>query len=57
MKKFGWTYDELLSTPFHVVLYLSFIDSSIQTHDKLQTLKKEEKEGLNKNGRQRKNST
>jgi len=45
MKKFGWTYDELLSTPFHVILYLGFIENSRQTHEKLQNLKRaEEKE-------------
>jgi hypothetical protein len=42
MEKFGWTYNELLLTPFHVIVYIGFIASSITAHKKLNDLKKEE---------------
>jgi hypothetical protein len=42
MEKFGWTYDEVLSTPFHVILYIGFIANSAAAHKKLEDLKKEE---------------
>ena len=48
MKKFGWTYAELEATPLHVVLSSSFIDSSKADHDKIQTLKAEEKAKTNR---------
>jgi hypothetical protein len=41
MDKFKWSYDQLLATPFQVIVYIGFIRNSIATHDKLEKLKKD----------------
>ena len=44
MKEFKWTYDELLATPFHVIVSIGFIKDSTKTFMKLRDLKAKEKE-------------
>jgi hypothetical protein len=44
MKEFKWTYDELLATPFHVIVSIGFIKDSVKTFKKLNDLKKKDKE-------------
>jgi hypothetical protein len=39
MEKYGWTYNQLLETPFHVIVYLNFIETSRTDHKKIQDLK------------------
>ena len=51
MEKYHWTYQQVLETPFHVIIYINFIASSKATHEKLDTLKRKEAEGQKKNGR------
>lgn len=43
MKERCWTYDELVSTPLHVILSISFINGRKAAYDNLQTLKEKEK--------------
>lgn len=39
MKEMHWTWQELVDTPLHVILSISFINSRKAAYDNLQTLK------------------
>lgn len=41
MKEMRWTWQELINTPLHVILSISFINSRKAAYDNLQTLKGE----------------
>jgi hypothetical protein len=44
MKEMRWTWQELIGTPLHVILSISFINGRKTAYDNLQTLKKEKKD-------------
>ena len=41
MKEMHWTWHELIDTPLHVILSISFINGRKAAHDRLETLKRE----------------
>jgi hypothetical protein len=41
MKEMRWTWQELIDTPLHVILSISFINSRKAAYDHLQDLKKD----------------